>query len=111
MSPLVSKAQHITWIHRDQACCRTAAEGLKVIDLWRGDGGRLAQLVEIAPGGCYPETELHEPGPEECYVIEGTFNDGQRDYAAGTFIHNPAGSSHVPQSKAGCLLFPFYPDG
>ena len=39
------------------------------------------------------------------------FNDGVRDYPAGTFIHNPAGSSHVPQSRTGCVLFVFYPEG
>ena len=32
--------------------------------------------------------------PEELYVVAGVFNDGVRDYPAGTFIHNPAGSSH-----------------
>jgi len=27
------------------------------------------------------------------------------------FIHNPVGSSHVPQSKTGCTIFVFYPEG
>lgn len=54
---------------------------------------------------------MHEPGPEEVHVVSGVFNDGVRDYPAGTFIHNPAGSSHVPQSETGCTLFLFYPEG
>jgi anti-sigma factor ChrR (cupin superfamily) len=54
---------------------------------------------------------VHEPGAEEVYVVSGVFNDGVRDYAAGSFIHNPAGSSHIPQSKTGCTLFVFYPQG
>jgi len=45
------------------------------------------------------------------YVVSGVFNDGVRDYPAGSFTHNPAGSSHVPQSKTGCTLFVFYPEG
>ena len=43
--------------------------------------------------------------------MSGIFNDGVRDYPAGTFIHAPAGSSHVPQSSTGCVLFLFYPEG
>ncbi|MDT5269347.1 MAG: hypothetical protein QOH49_1533 [Acidobacteriota bacterium] len=68
---------------------------------------------------CVPETaprgkatpDVHEPGPEEVFVVSGVFNDGVRDYPAGSFIHAPAGSSHVPQSRTGCVLFVFYPEG
>lgn len=44
-------------------------------------------------------------------MLSREFNDGVRDYPAGSFIHNPAGSSHVPQSSTGCTLFVFYPEG
>lgn len=54
---------------------------------------------------------MHEPGPEEVFVVSGVFNDGLNDYVAGTFIHNPAGSAHLPQSKTGCVLFLFFPAG
>ncbi|MCG8435181.1 MAG: cupin domain-containing protein [Gammaproteobacteria bacterium] len=100
-----------TWIHKDAVCKRCVSPGLVVYDMWRGKDGRLAQVVEIAPGAVYPGEELHEPGPEECYVVSGVFNDGLRSYPAGTFIHNPAGSRHTPQSNEGCVLFLFYPDG
>ena len=90
---------------------REAAPGIKVRDLWRGPIGQLAQLVEIAAGARYPGVELHSPGPEECFVVSGVFNDGERDYPAGSFVHSPAGSGHVPQSKDGCTLFLFYPEG
>ena len=63
------------------------------------------------PGACWEGIDLHEPGPEEVYVVSGVFNDGVRDYPAGSFIHNPKGSSHVPQSKTGCTIFVFYPEG
>jgi hypothetical protein len=33
------------------------------------------------------------------------------DYPAGTYIHMPKGSAHVPQSKTGCTVFVFYPEG
>ncbi len=55
-----------------------------------------------------PALDVHVPGPEEVFVVSGVFNDGAHDYPAGSFIHNPAGSSHVPQSKEGCVLFVFF---
>lgn len=84
---------------------------IRVRTLWQAANGAIAQFVEIDPGACWEGVDLHSPGPEEVYVVSGTFNDGVRDYAAGTFIHNPEGSSHVPQSKTGCTLFVFYPEG
>jgi hypothetical protein len=84
---------------------------IRVRTIWESSDGAKAQFVEIDPGGCWQGIDLHEPGPEEVYVVAGIFNDGIRDYPAGTFIHNPAGSSHVPQSSSGCALFVFYPEG
>jgi len=84
---------------------------VKVRTLWRAPNGATAQVVDIAPGGCWEGIDVHEPGPEEVYVVSGVFNDGVRDYPAGSFIHNPKGSSHVPQSKTGCTIFVFYPEG
>ena len=90
---------------------RVVAEGFRVWDVWQGEDGAKAQVVDIGPGAVYPGVELHAPGPEEVYVVSGVFNDGERDYPAGTFIHCPAGSRHVPQSRQGCRLFLFYPEG
>lgn len=90
---------------------RRVGEGVLVRDIWQGAGGAKAQLVDIAPGGVYPGVDVHEQGPEEVYVVSGVFNDGERDYPAGSFIHCPTGSRHVPQSVTGCRLFLFYPQG
>lgn len=84
---------------------------VRVRTLWAAPGGAKAQVVELDAGSCWEGIDVHEPGPEEVYVVSGVFNDGVRDYPAGTFIHNPAGSSHVPQSKTGCTIFVFYPEG
>ena len=70
-----------------------------------------ALLFEIGPGAVYPELDVHLPGAEEVFVVSGTFCDGAHCYPAGTFIHSPAGSSHVPQSPDGCVLFVFFPEG
>jgi len=79
--------------------------------LWQHPNGARALIVEIAAGSKFLELDVHQPGPEEVFVLEGIFNDGVRDYPAGTFIHNPTGSSHIPQSSTGCRLFVFLPEG
>jgi len=79
--------------------------------LWSQPNGPRALIFEIAPGAVYPELDIHLPGAEEVFVVSGTFCDGKNSYPAGTFIHNPAGSSHVPQSEQGCVLFVFFPEG
>ena len=65
-------------------------------------------VVEIDPGHRFLELDVHQPGPEEVYVLEGTFHDGAREYPASSFIHNTVGSSHIPQSATGCNLLPFF---
>jgi anti-sigma factor ChrR (cupin superfamily) len=103
--------KEITWIETKDAPVRARAHGTKIWDLWQGENGAKALIVKIEAGGRFAELDIHEPGPEEVYVVDGIFNDGVRDYPTGTFIHNPAGSSHLPQSAGGCTLFVFYPEG
>ena len=79
--------------------------------LWAHPDGAAAYVVDIAPGARWPELDVHSPGPEEVFVARGTFNDGERDYPEGSFIHCPSGSSHWPQSQTGCRLFVLYPHG
>ncbi|NOQ56427.1 cupin domain-containing protein [Mycolicibacterium fortuitum] len=85
--------------------------GITVHPLWQGANGAKAVVTTIAAGAVWDGEDLHDPGPEEVYVVSGVFNDGVNDYAAGTFLHAPAGSWHVPQSTQGCVLFVFYPEG
>jgi anti-sigma factor ChrR (cupin superfamily) len=86
-------------------------KGIRLRTLWQGDNGATAHVLEMDPGSCWEGVDVHDPGPEEVFVVSGVFNDGVRDYPAGSFIHAPTGSSHVPQSKTGCVLFVFYPEG
>lgn len=101
----------LAWAHKNDVKPETPYPGVRIHRLWKGKRGISALLVEIDAGCKFLELDVHEPGPEEVYVVSGNFNDGVRDYPAGSFIHNPAGSSHVPQSKTGCVLFVFYPEG
>jgi anti-sigma factor ChrR (cupin superfamily) len=66
-------------------------------------GSEQVGLLRWQRGTRYP---LHEhPGGEEIYVIEGTLQDEEGRYAAGTWLRNPPGSRHAPYSDEGCLLY------
>ncbi len=80
-------------------------------DLWAGPNGAKALILEFAPGARFLALDEHFPGPEEVFVLSGVFSDGVHEYGPGSFIHNPAGSAHVPQSASGCALFVFFPEG
>jgi quercetin dioxygenase-like cupin family protein len=100
-----------TWVHADDIAPIQPFPGITVKLLWEGDNGAKAVITEIEPGAVWGKEDHHNPGPEEVYVISGVLNDGVNDYPAGTFLHAPAGSWHVPQSTQGCSLFLFYPEG
>jgi anti-sigma factor ChrR (cupin superfamily) len=85
--------------------------GIRARFLWQGKNGAKAQVLEIDAGSRFTTLDVHTPGPEEVFVVSGVFNDGVRDYPAGSFLHNPAGSAHIPQSKQGCVIFVFFPEG
>ncbi|WP_246150493.1 cupin domain-containing protein [Streptomyces qinzhouensis] len=99
------------WSAVESAPVRELFPGIRLRPLWTGGNGASAQVVEMDPGACWEGVDVHEPGPEEVFVVSGVFNDGYRDYPAGSFIHAPAGSSHIPQTATGCTLFVFYPEG
>ncbi len=75
------------------------------------DGGEVAHatsIVRYAPGTRFP-AHGHDLG-EEFLVLQGSFADEYGTYPAGTYVRNPAGSSHHPYTVAaeeggGCTLF------
>ncbi|MDT5296682.1 MAG: hypothetical protein QOJ76_3562 [Acidobacteriota bacterium] len=101
----------MVWSSLESAPARELFKGIRLRTLWTGEDGAKAQVLEMEAGACWEGVDVHEPGPEEVFVVSGVFNDGVRDYPAGSFIHAPAGTSHVPQSRTGCVLFLFYPQG
>ena len=105
------KDQAVVWNHLDETTAREVSPGIRRRLLWKGEHGARAQVLDIDPGACFQGIDVHGPGSEEIFVVSGVFNDGVRKYPAGSFIHNPAGSSHVPQSEEGCVLFVFFPEG
>lgn len=111
MNPEILAQEGYTSVHVKDAPAREVFPGIWLRPLWKGANGEQACVLEMEPGTSWPRRDVHEPGPEEVYVVAGTFNDGARDYEAGTFLHAPAGSWHVPATTTGCTLFLFYPAG
>lgn len=99
----------IVWKSLENSSPQSVSAGIFVRQLWQGNADAQAMVVEIAPGAQWEGIDAHEDNSEEVFVLSGIFNDGVRDYPAGTFIHHPVGSSHIPQSRTGCTLFIFYP--
>ncbi|GII77242.1 anti-sigma factor [Sphaerisporangium rufum] len=99
------------WSSVQDAPVHEVFPGIRLRPLWHGDNGAKAYVLEMDPGTRWPKVDVHDPGPEEVFVVSGVFNDGDRDYPAGSFIHAAAGTSHVPQTAEGCTLFLFYPEG
>jgi len=70
------------------------------------DGAEIAvatSIVRYAPGTRFAP-HLHGGG-EEIFVLSGTFADENGRYPAGTYLRNPPGSRHAPESAVGCTLF------
>ncbi|MBL1092868.1 cupin domain-containing protein [Streptomyces sp. 9-7] len=99
------------WSEVSGAPVKELFPGVRIRPLWTGDNGAKAQVLEIDPGAAWERIDVHQPGPEEVFVVSGAFNDGFGDHPAGSFLHAPAGSWHLPHSDTGCTLFVFYPEG
>ena len=67
------------------------------------ESGKATSIVRYDAEASFP-THTH-PGGEEIFVLEGVFSDENGDYPAGTYLRNPAGTSHAPFSKHGCVIF------
>ena len=74
----------------------------RMLDRCGAEVARATSIVRYAPGSHF-ERHVHGGG-EEILVLEGTFSDELGDYPAGTYLRNPAGSTHAPFSAEGCTL-------
>jgi hypothetical protein len=63
----------------------------------------LTMLTRFDPGSFFPSHS--HPDGEEILVLQGSFADETGHYAAGSYLLNPEGFSHVPYSTHGCITF------
>ena len=73
------------------------------LDRVGGEVARATSIVRYAAGSSFSR-HTHDGG-EEFLVLEGTFSDEHGDYAVGSYVRNPPGTSHQPFSRDGCTLF------
>ena len=66
------------------------------------ESGHATSIVRYDPGSAF--SRHAHPGGEEILVLQGTFSDEHGDFAAGSYLRNPPGSSHPPFSRQGCVL-------
>lgn len=91
--------------------------GIVVHRLYRSGpqpGARRAVLVTFPRGAQWPGQDVHDPGPEDLYVVRGTFHGltgAGSLHGPGTFLHLAAGTSHSPSTDTGGELFVYYPEG
>lgn len=67
------------------------------------ESGVVTSVVRYDEGSSFHRHE--HPGGEEILVLDGTFSDDRGEHPAGTFMLNPEGYGHAPQSPGGCILF------
>jgi len=75
----------------------------KRLDLIDGEHSRVTSIVRYDRKSSFPPHE--HPEGEEILVLDGTFTDEHGEYPAGTYLLNPPGSRHAPESRRGCVLF------
>lgn len=60
-------------------------------------------IVRYQANSAFP-AHRHVKG-EEIFVLDGIFSDNNGDYETGSYLRNPAGTSHSPFSEEGCTIF------
>jgi len=74
----------------------------RMLDRIGEEVARATSLVRFAPGASFaPHT--HDGG-EEYLVLEGTFQDEDGDFPAGSYVRNPPGTSHRPAAAEGAVI-------
>ena len=75
-----------------------------MLDRIGGEVARATTIVRFAPNSAF-DAHSHGGG-EEFLVLEGVFSDEHHDYAAGTYVRNPIGTSHTPHiGDSGATIF------
>ena len=95
---VVTATDTLPWIASPQAGVER-----RLLDRIGGEVARATSLVRYAPASTFPAHE-HALG-EEFFVLSGVFSDEHGDYGEGTYVRNPPGSRHSPQTAPGCTIF------
>lgn len=97
MTPVFVNASQLDWI-----ASPTAGVDRKMLYREGSEVARATSIVRYAPNSSFPR-HVHGGG-EEILVLEGTFQDEQGDFPAGSYFRNPPGTAHTPASDEGCTI-------
>ena len=100
----------IVYVNQKDVAAREIYPGVRKRVLWQGANGAKAQILEIDAGAKFLKRRS-PPRPRGSLCRVGNVQRRRAITRPGRFVHNPAGSSHLPQSKEGCGLFVFFPEG
>lgn len=74
----------------------------KMLDRIGAEVARATTIVRFAPGSAF-SAHTHDGG-EEYLVLDGTFQDEDGDFPAGSYVRNPPTSSHTPAAQEGATI-------
>ena len=98
----------ITSIKLDNIKADEITKGITQHILWENEDGKHTAIYKFEENSKLPFIDSHNLYDEHIYVISGVFNDGINNYEKGSYIINPKGTAHLPQSKEGCTIFVIY---
>lgn len=96
-SPAYVNASELDWISSP-----TVGVDRKMLYREGVEVARATSIVRYAPESSFP-SHVHGGG-EEILVLQGTFQDEQGDFPAGSYFRNPPGTAHTPASLEGCTI-------
>jgi anti-sigma factor ChrR (cupin superfamily) len=74
----------------------------RMLDRIGDEVARATTIVRFDPGSAF-SAHTHDGG-EEYLVLDGTFQDEDGDFPAGSYVRNPPTSSHVPAARDGATI-------
>jgi hypothetical protein len=92
-----------------------AADGIVPVEVGPGcfrrdlpalEGARM-WIVDMEPGARWPWPDEHDGQGEHLFVVSGELIEGERRFAAGTYVRYRPNSTHQPRTETGVRLFGF----
>jgi len=74
----------------------------RMLDRIGEEVARATTIVRFEPGSAF-SAHTHDGG-EEYLVLDGTFQDEDGDFSAGSYVRNPPTSSHTPAAQDGATI-------
>ena len=74
----------------------------RMLDRIGAEVARATSLVRFAPGAEF-HAHTHDGG-EEYLVLDGTFQDEEGDFPAGSYVRNPPTTAHHPHATGGTVI-------